>query len=206
MKYFVISYGGVGTHMLMPMIDDSDWLGDIIKRDSPEFMKYPHHLRVPPKSFKELGYDGDVTVIYVFGDPINSILSHFRRNNDIKSDWAYHHCVNVQGNVGEFNTDWDISGYIDNGKDLFGLEDHFDNWVNVNPDDIDYKLMLIKYETSYKHEERIMDFLNTNTPLNFVARKSNWENVEDGIKNGMVGIYKPLLDKVSNFDEIKIIK
>lgn len=203
MKKFVISYGGVGTHMLKPMITDEDWLGESIRKDSPSWMQYPHHLRVPPSSFKDLGYSKEVKVIYVFGDPINSILSHFRRNNDVKNNWAKHHCINVQGNHQEFNSDWVLDDYLKNGKDLFKLEEHFDNWINAK--NLDYDLMLLRYETSYKYENEIKSFLETDVPLNYRARSSDWKTLDESKKEKLQKMYGSLLNKINNFVDLKIV-
>ena len=203
MKYFVVSYGGVGTHMLMPMIKDEDWLGNIIKKDNPAWMKYPHHLRNPVESFDQFGYNGKVKVIYVFGDPINSILSHFRRSKDVKRTWAKHHCVNIQGDHEKFNSNWTLDDYLNNGEDLFKLEEHFNNWTSVTVKD--YDLMLLKYETSYKHEQEIMDYLDTDIKLGYRNRKSDWKNLTKTMKDKLLNMYGSLLDKIEKFDEIKII-
>ena len=206
MKYFVVSYGGVGTHMLMPMIKEQDWLGSIIKRNEPSYMKYPHHLRVPPKSFKEHGYNGKVKIIYVFGDPINSVLSHFRRRSSVKKDWAHHHCINVQGEYEKFDTQWNLESYLNNGEDLFKLEEHFDNWVNIKPTEIDYDLMIVKYESANKHEDQIKQFLNTSTGLKWRKRNSDWRSLGPKTIAKLKNIYSELLNKVNGFEEIKTLK
>lgn len=204
MKYFVVSYGGVGTHMLMPMIDDRDWLGHTIKGDSKkDHMGSPHHLRVPPASFKEYGYDGEVKVIYVFGDPINSVLSHFRRRIANKKTWCRHHCMNVQGDYKKLKARWDLQDYLENGEDLFRLEEHFDNWTTLSADAIDYKYMILKYETAHNHEKQIQDFLESDLPLNFKKRNSDWRNESEETKQKLLDMYGSLLKKCDNFAEIK---
>lgn len=206
MKYFVVSYGGVGTHMLMPMIKDDEWLGHTIKNKNLDHMKYPHHLRNPPGSFKQFGYDGKVKLIYVFGDPINSVLSHFRRRIANKKTWCKHHCLNIQGDHKKFSAKWDLIDYLKNGEDLFKLEEHFDNWTNLDPASIDYDYMILKYETAGKHEKQIMEFLNSDVPLNFQKRNSDWRNEPEEIKAKLVNMYGTLLDKCDAFKEITIVK
>jgi len=206
LKYFVVSYGGVGTHMITPMINDSDWLFHIIRDRKKGHMKYPQHIRTVPSSFKEYGYQGKVKLIYIFGDPINSVLSHFRRRLSHKKSWCKHHCLNVQGDFKKFKESWDLKDYLKNGVDLFRLEEHFDNWTTVDPESIDFDYMILKYETANKHEEQIKDFLNTDVPLNFKMRNSDWRNESEEIKARLVDMYGSLLEKCDQFDEIKIVK
>ena len=206
MKYFVVSYGGVGTHMLMPLIKDEDWLGHTIKSDKKDHMKYPHHLRVPPESFKEYGYDGKVKVIYVFGDPVNSVLSHFRRRVANKKTWCRHHCMNIQGEYKKFKARWDLLDYLNNGEDLFKLEEHFDNWTNLAADSIDYDYMILKYETAENHEEQIQKFLDSDLPLNFKKRNSDWRSESEEVKEKLIEMYGDLLGKSENFDEIRVAR
>jgi hypothetical protein len=206
LKYFVVSYGGVGTHMITPMINDSDWLFHIIRDRKKGHLKYPEHIRTVPSSFKEYGYQGKVKLIYIFGDPINSVLSHFRRRLSHKKSWCKHHCLNVQGDFKKFKESWDLKDYLKNGVDLFRLEEHFDNWTTVDPQSIDFDYMILKYETANKHEEQIKDFLNTDVPLNFKIRNSDWRNESEEIKARLVDMYGSLLEKCDQFDEIKIVK
>jgi len=206
LKYFVVSYGGVGTHMIIPMIKDGDWLRDVIRDRKGGHMKHPDHIRNVPRSFKEYGYDGKVKLIYIFGDPINSVLSHFRRRISHKKSWCKHHCLNVQGDYKKFKESWDLKDYLKNGVDLFRLEEHFDNWTSVDPDSIDFDYMILKYETACNHETEIMDFLNTDVPLNFKSRSSDWRNEPAEIKEQLVEMYGSLLEKCDKFDEIKIVK
>lgn len=205
-KYFVVSYGGVGTHMITPMIKDSDWLGNIIRDRKKGHMKYPHHIRNVPQSFKEYGYDGKVRLIYIFGDPINSVLSHFRRRLSHKKSWCKHHCLNLQGDHEKFKVKWDLKDFLLNGEDLFRLEEHFDNWTKVDPDSIDFDYMILKYETANRHENAIKEFLNTDVPLNFKMRSSDWRNESEEIKELLMGMYGKLLEKCDQFDEIKIVR
>jgi hypothetical protein len=206
LKYFVVSYGGVGTHMITPMINDSDWLFHIIRDRKKGHLKYPQHIRTVPSSFKEYGYQGKVKLIYIFGDPINSVLSHFRRRLSHKKSWCKHHCLNVQGDFKKFKESWDLKDYLKNGVDLFRLEEHFDNWTTVDPQSIDFDYMILKYETANKHEEQIKDFLNTDVPLNFKMRNSDWRNESEEIKARLVDMYGSLLEKCDQFDEIRIVK
>ena len=206
LKYFVVSYGGVGTHMITPMISESDWLGHIIRDRKNGHMKHPHHIRTVPRSFKEYGYQGKVKLIYIFGDPINSVLSHFRRRLSHKKSWCQHHCLNVQGDFKKFKVRWGLKEFLKNGDDLFKLEEHFDNWTTVDPEYIDFEYMILKYETAFKYEQEIMKFLNTEIPLNFRSRNSDWRNEPEEIKEQLVNMYGTLLEKCDKFDEIKIVK
>ncbi|MFZ9936127.1 MAG: hypothetical protein ACO3JG_03615 [Luteolibacter sp.] len=205
-KYFVVSYGGVGTHMLMRMIKDEDWLGHVIRNKKVKHMNHPHHLRVPPQSFRQFGHDGRVKLIYLFGDPINSVLSHFRRRVTNKKDWCRHHCMNVQGDYRKFDARWDLIDYLENGVDLFRLEEHFDNWTRIEAGSIDYDCMILKYESAHRHEARIMDFLNTDVRLSYRSRNSDWRNESQEVRNKLVGMYGGLLEKCDSFPEIHEVK
>lgn len=204
--YFIVSFGGVGTHMLMPMIKESDWLGHVIKNRRIRHMRSPHHIRKPPATFKEYGYHGKVRLIYVFGDPVNSVLSHFRRRITNKKSWCKHHCMNIQGNYKKLSPRWNLEDYLNNGVDLFGLEEHFDNWTGIQLGSIDYDFMILKYETAHRHEKQIMDFLETDTPLAFKKRSSDWRTEREDIKIKLIDMYGSLLAKCEQFDEIKRVQ
>lgn len=204
--YFVVSFGGVGTHMLMPMIKKSEWLGHAIRNNKILHMRCPHHMRMPPASFKEHGYHGEVKLIYVFGDPINSVLSHFRRRITNKRSWCKHHCMNIQGDYKKFSSRWDLKDYLRNGVDLFRLEEHFDNWTSLKPESIDYDYMILKYETASRHENQIKDFLETDVSMSFRIRNSDWKAEQEDIKTKLIDMYGSLLLKCNQFDQIKLIK
>jgi hypothetical protein len=114
--------------------------------------------------------------------------------------------LNVQGDFKKFKESWDLKDYLKNGVDLFRLEEHFDNWTTVDPQSIDFDYMILKYETANKHEEQIKDFLNTDVPLNFKMRNSDWRNESEEIKARLVDMYGSLLEKCDQFDEIRIVK
>jgi hypothetical protein len=202
--FFTVSYGGV-THMLMPMIPENQWLGNVIKNSSVPHMQHPHHLRVPPSSFKGLGYAGRVKVIYVFGNPINSVLLNFQRRSANNKNWCKSHCMNIQGDYEKFSSDWDLNDFLNQSEDLFRMEEHFNNWTSLKPESIDYEYLILKYETAAKHEAEIQAFLETNVPMSFKRRSSNWLTLPDEAKAKLLAMYGTLVEKCERFDEIRRI-
>jgi len=168
MKYLVVSYGGVGTYMMMDVIGKNNFLK--IPETSGIWQKEYHHIKCPPKTFGE-----PVKVIYIYGDPYNALISHFRRRCILK-EWARNHCKNMHGEWWKLNTDWELLDYLKNGEDLFKFEEHFDNWVNIK--DKDYDVMVLKYEFVKKYENVVLSYLDSENPINYKERLSNWNDLD----------------------------
>jgi len=141
-KFYVCSYGGSGSKMLC---DYLGYFGDV----------YHIHSRHPPSTLTQTGYDDKSTydewfnttkltedeiknykVIFIYRDPLRSIYSRYNNESTLK---------NVQAPFP--NTT--LKEVIEQKKDLFGIEDFFDNYTKVQIKN--YPIYCIKYELLWAH-------------------------------------------------------
>src|SRR6185503_3715850 len=156
-RILVSSFGGVGSKCLVK---------GLLQTDDETTLGQAHtHMRQPP-SRKALD---NRAMIYMFGDPFDAVLSFFNRRtkrtlaHGFKSregggdnSWVVKHCRNIGGDYQAMSADWDLSAYLDNGVDLLGMEEHFDNWTNARTD---YPILFVRYETMWDHVRDIYQFV-----------------------------------------------
>lgn len=193
--FYVCSYGGSGSKILC------EYLG--------HFGKVKHvHSRYPPEKLTYIGLnakwhewfstipipDKDVPnhyVIYIYRDPIKAIQSRF----NMKQHLAHIQC----------NPSITLEQVIDNRKDLYGIENFFDNYTshNVNRN---YKIYCIKYEDLFTNIQELNRVLNIRCnnksiyPTEVVRVKPEIEE-----KEALDTIYKNLKNKMERMPFIKIV-
>jgi len=191
-KYFFVSYGGVGAHMMLDIFKNVE----MVNIDS--FQK--HHIKTPPKSFGT-----DTKVVYLYGDPYNAILSYFRRRKQEYITWTKKHCENIRGDYKKMDINWDVKDYLKNGEDLFKLEEHFDNWTNVT--EKDYEICTFKYEDTPNNIEKLYGFLDIIEPKHktpFKPRRSDWRNEDQETKELLKNMYGAFYEKYDNHPSFNI--
>jgi hypothetical protein len=204
----VFSFGGVASKRFLLGVSPGKSLDEIRPSHS--------HMRMPPKTI-----DVKSKVVYLFGDPMNAVISFFNRRNYLHSrhgyasqsmresrkDWAYQHCRKIQGDCSRFSAEWDLEDFLSHGEDLFKLEEHFDNWVNAN---VDYPILTIRYETLWNYLPEIFDYLQLpqseikNFPSN-KKRSSNWQEEPEHVQQKLLKIYGKLHEKITRHEDVKII-
>jgi len=192
--YLVSSFGGVGNSM---------W----IKFLNPDYTTYTNHMHYhlelkhvsyPPEFLPE-----NIKTLYLFGNPMNSVISIFNRNlQHIHYRNIFNKVLKPQNMTFEY--------FLDQGVDIFHLEQHFQNWMNDNNEARNYPIILIKYETMWDNLEYIFDFLGLEKKRisefpDKKERKSDWRNQPKKIREKLLKIYTPLLSKINNSPEVKII-
>ncbi len=162
-KYLVASFGGSCTSMFIRFLNPQ--YSTVTNR------MYYHlelkHVRTAPTNLKH-----NFKAVYLFGNPMNVVLSIFRRNLQEV------HFRNIFGNSKRY-TPLSFDEFIRNGKDIFDLEGHFDNWTKSTRKERHYSILLLKSETMWKHLPQIFDFLEIprdriNKFPKFEKRNSNW--------------------------------
>jgi hypothetical protein len=207
-RTIVSSFGGVASKNFLSGVSQG--------RNLDEVRVCHTHMRTPPKEIP----DG-TRVVYIFGDPLNAVISFFNRRfylhsghgyiaqptRTSRTDWAYEHCKKIQGDFSRFSSEWDLEDYLSQGEDLFGLEEHFDNWITAQ---VDYHIMLIRHETLWDHLTEIFDFLNL--PHSEIEkfppckkRSSNWQDEPKHIQKKLFEVYGKLYNKIIEHPDIKII-
>ena len=197
--YFVCSYGGSGSKMLR------GFLRNYGKTYHPHSKQPPAKLTHPEKR-KDLGevnfvqkgklvISNRAKVIYIFRNPIDAL----------KSRYGIEHCKNVEGDWQELPPS--IEEYAVIGKDLFGLEIHFNNWTQENEGQRDYSICCIRYETLWHHLKELFDYLEIphRDLVQFPARKETKRLIDEKTENLLKLMYQPLIDKMDAFPEFSII-
>lgn len=139
--FYVCSYGGSGSQMLCHYLGH---FGNV----------YHIHSRVPPIKLTKTGYDDQSTytewfntteiieseiknykVIFIYRDPVKAIYSRFNNKSML---------VNIQAPFVDAN----IQDVIEQKKDLFGLEDFFDQYTRKPLKN--YSIYCVKYESLWE--------------------------------------------------------
>ena len=140
----VVSYGGVGTTFL------SEFIGKYRSTNCPYDTDGLKHLPLQP-----MARNADFRVVYVYGDPVEAVASLFRRNYHAtqarktrRSKWLNRPSLNHHTTIEEF---------ANLGSDEFGLEAHFDQWLE-NP--MGYQQIFVRYNEIWESLTGLLEFLN----------------------------------------------
>lgn len=193
-KYLVASFGGSCTSMLIKFLNPM--YGTVTN-----YMYYHlelKHVRRPPTNLEH-----DFKAIYLFGNPINAVLSIFNRNLQEV------HFKNIFGNSRQY-TPLTFDEFINNGKDIFDLDEHFNNWTTSSRQERHYPIMLIKAVTMWEHLSELFDFLEISGDRiqqfpEYQQRSSNWETEPKEIRERLYQMYGSLYEKIQKFPEITVI-
>lgn len=139
-------------------------------------------------------------VIYLYGNPHNTILSFKRRNvKSYRNFWFRSHSENL-GITPDNNLSWQ---WIENNRtDPFRLYDHFHKWFNF--DEREYDIMFVKYEYLENNISEIREWLECpDLNINFKSRKSDFLEVTDErTKDLICEIYEDMYNVWENVDDI----
>lgn len=138
---YVSSYSGTGTRMLCCFIQQ--------------------HMRLNSQPHVRHGCPGKSSphdrAIYLYGDPIAAVLSFYRRYQEYCTKFVERHYRNldVPGKYPESFED-----YLQWGHDAFGLESHYDKYVNSQPA---AGLVAVRFDDMWGHLDEIFKFLRLPT-------------------------------------------
>jgi hypothetical protein len=188
--FYVCSFGGCGSKMLCTYLSN--------------FGKVKHvHSRVPPVNLTHIGINewfGNVPVnpkdlpnhyvIYIYRDPIKAILSRFTQ---------IEHLQHIQT-----NPKTTLQDVIERKKDLYGIEEFFDNYTNTIVKR-NYKIYCVKYEELFTHIEEFNKVLNINSrkELHPIEKTNKKPFTNDVIE--LYHIYNNLLERMKKMKFITIV-
>lgn len=191
----VTSFGGTGTTMLYEFLEEHDVN---IPSDHPNWRPWKH-LPVPPE-------DGEVKdgfrAVYVFGNPMNAVLSVFRR------DYQRWHIRNMRDDVTEpKNPDWGLEEFLQRSEDPFRMAKHFREWVCANRS---YPILCLNFDALWEHLPEFFAFAGLPTCCldQFPERRernSDWTEEPKHVRRELKRMYGGLEDEVSTHEECKII-
>lgn len=183
------SYGGVGTRMLYEWL--KPFYSDIIDQGGV-------HYKVP--DFQSMTSEDHV--IYLYGDPVDAVLSFFGK--DMKDgNFIKQHCGNLQ--VPPVTTS--IQDYINNGQDAFGLFNHFVKYRNILLDDTprEQKIIFIHYDALWNDTDEFLSYINLlYKKRDFPAKRKRTEKpwVTKEIRDGLEDIYSDMKKKMSELPKL----
>ena len=169
--YYICSYGGCGSKILTNYLSHFGNVYHIHSRNPPTKLQYIGNINgVNINGVNINGINGTASqyewfdntkeikeeelhnykVIYIYRNPIKAIYSRFLSSS---------HLRNIQCT----NTTITIQNVIDNAKDLYGIEEFFDNYTNNNnnKEKRNYQIIGVKYEDFFEH----ISYFNTSLGL-----------------------------------------
>jgi len=189
--FYVSSFGGSGSKMLCQYLQSFGQVFHI-------------HSRKPPLKLEYIGgnvyfewfngnpiTDDDYTinkyyVIFIYRNPVKAIYSRF---ND-----PYHlQHIQCDRNI-------KLTDVIRQNKDLYGIEEFFDNYTNSNSQR-NYNIICVKYETLFENFEQLNMILDIpNKPHLYPHKKER--NNSDSNSHVLYNIYSHLIKKMDDMPPI----
>lgn len=186
--FYICSYTGSGTMLLRRELIRQGHIAKIVHDRNPPkelefvgpFFKF-NGIKVPEK------YLHKFTIIYIYKNPINSIYSRLSKKNFSKF-------------VMENNEVVDFNDVITQEKDLYGLEEFFDNYTNTEQNR-NYKIICVNYHKLFDNKNELSELLGVQ-PLNIKKKEKEHEQKH---YDTLLRIYQPLIDKLNKKPFITII-
>jgi len=199
-KFYVCSSGGCGSQMICHYLGN---FGDV----------YHLHSRYPPEKLTNTGYDDDKTyaewfsqieipdnelykykVIFLYRDPIEVIYSR------------YINCPAMLKNVQCNDINVTIKDCLRENKDLFGLEEFFNNYTSESSKR-NYPIYCVKYEEFWNNISLFNQTLSVSNILKLYPvreeRKKQQERDKEEVES-LREIYKPLNNRITNMRFIEL--
>ncbi len=193
--YYVCSWGGCGSQMLCHYLG---YFGDV----------YHIHSRNPPQKLTKIGYmtgeesewfvnselpeniAKNIKVIFIYRNPIDCIYSRFIDNKG--------HLKNIQCD----NVDITMEDCIKQNKDLYKLEEFFNNYVENKKS---YNIYCVKYETLWDNFKELNLILNIPDIKEYYPKRN--ETVKEKLLDKELSIiYQELIEKMNKMEPIEVNK
>ena len=189
----ICSTGGVGTTFLMKHISNYKVTN---KSNDKDMFK---HLVFPP-----LSYNQNIKYVYIFGNPIESVISLFARNFQ---HWQSFKLLNFNNSVKSIGNNTTLEEYSSERTDRFLFSEQFNKWLTLSKF---YPTLFLKYEKIWKNLEVLYDFLEI--PLEEIKsfpeqkiRSSEFSSLDKETQNGLKKIYGEFEQYINEFDDCLIV-
>lgn len=192
-EILISSTGGVGTTFLMFHINKYKKINNPNDRD--QFK----HIIFPP-----LSHNKNIKYVYIFGNPIDSVISLFGRN------FHYYHSskiVRFKNTVKPIPQDKTLEEYASEGIDRFLFYEQFNNWLTLSKF---YPTLFLRYEKIWENLETLYDFLEI--PREEIVsfpekkeRKSKFSTLDKKTQTGLKNIYGEFEQYLAGFDDCFIV-
>jgi hypothetical protein len=201
--FYVCSYGGCGSFMLCDYLKNFGKVEHVHSREPPSILS-----GITNEWFNGKPIIGEAikkyTVIYIYKNPIKAIYSRYiktiKNNNKTITGVAHkEHQHNVQCD----REDITVEQCINENKDLFKIEEFFDNYTTLNKRK-NYFIYCVKYEDFWQN---ISEF---NKTFRLQDRKDLYPEKKETKRNYVVPdklleIYTPLIEKMKTKKFIEIV-
>lgn len=189
MIFYVCSYGGCGSTILSNKLSQYGEVKHIHSRKPPDKLCYVgdtvykewfNSIEIPENELN------NYKVIYIYRNPIDAIYSRFIYPK---------HLLHIQTNI-----DITLEDVVNTKKDLYGIEEFFDNYTTKN-ENRNYKIYAIKYEELFEKQDELSSILNIDK-LSLEKRESY--KIKK-YKKELSDIYSNLINKIDKMKTIEII-
>lgn len=199
--YYVCSYGGSGSWMLLNGLKKYGKTEHIHSRYPPDRLEYVGRNNGGKSHWEWFNSikisDSDIdnyTVIFIYRNPVKAIYSRFN-DTKFKTCDHLHHIQSKNKNV-------KLSDVIKQKKDLFDIESFFDNYTSSNPNR-NYEIICVKYEDIFEKQDELSKFLSIG-PLNLEKKETN-HNIDENQEKILQSIYANTINKMQKLPFIHLI-
>lgn len=184
-NFFVCSFGGCGSWMLVDYLSNFGNAFHIHSRNPPKRLTYVEehkeafsNRRIPDEQVK------NYKVIYLYKNPIEAIYSRFVSPQHLK---------NIECKFPEIS----LIDVVGQKLDLYGINQFFNNYMTSKAN---YDIICVKYEDFFHDIEKLNQTLEIeNVPEYYPQKKeSNREAI-------LQEIYGPLIEKMNSMDFITVV-
>ena len=198
-NYFVCSYGGCGSKILSSYLCNFGNVFHMHSRNPPEYLtRAGTNPTVVENEYKEWFTKKKIpdeelknyTVLYIYKNPVNAIFSRFSNPNHLRHV--------------ETNTSTTIQDVANTQKDLYGIENFFDNYTVKKKN---YDIICIKYEDFFDNIEQLNKLLHIeNKPELYPKKRESTYEKKEKFRAKLEKVYQKLINRMENHDSIFINK
>lgn len=188
--YIVAGMGRCGTTLVYNTLRDYGLRGTRFLKAMREEHDYKRGLVYKTHDFPCSYLADHVKLIFLFGNPMDIVISTHRKIND----WGRKHHAHLHSD-----------GFIENDglfeRDSLRLADHFDAWHRPQ----NFRFVSVRYESLFQRDVRaqLEDFLEISVPWpDFRRRKADWENHPR--RDALWNVYGPLYERIARVEDLKI--
>ena len=189
-EVLICSPGGVGTTFLIKHISQYKVTNNPQGRDQLK------HIQFPPISSNR-----NVKYLFLFGNPIESVMSVFGRKLHYKHSESF---LAYNKSVKPVDKNMSLDEYAREGIDRFLFERQFNNWINNS---VYYPTLFLKYENIWDNLDLIYDYLDL--PKSEIgsfptkkARTSDFSGLNEETQRNlkkMYGAHQQYIDSLDDF-------
>jgi hypothetical protein len=165
----VIGPGGGGQTYFMKFIENELKINKIHDSDGLKHLSHPNKI---PNNYKIK------KCIFLFNDPLKSIISHFRRNFVKRQIVKMENKYNLDDDDLK-NLDTFLMKVEETNTDLFCIIDQFNNWLNA---ELDCPIYFLDFNNILNEKDRLSDFLSID--------KTHFDKFEIKIRNADYSNFK----------------